>query len=59
MDLQEHSIVFLIMDIGDIPKGSSGTIIDIHEGGYTIEFFEPKHCIIDVEREYIDYFFQL
>lgn len=36
-----------------LPKGASGTIVSVFPDtrSYTVEFFEPRHCIMSVPHD--------
>jgi hypothetical protein len=57
---QEHSLVRAAKEIRDgdkiVPRGSSGTIVHIIEGGvgFDVEFTSPEHVIISAHRSELE-----
>lgn len=52
MEINEHDLVVLNRDYGDIKKGTSGTVVFDYESGgmYEVEFFDDDHNTIGVDR---------
>lgn len=55
---EELSTVIAIKDIteGDekVLAGSTGTIVDVNNCGYTVEFFNPEHIVISCYHDEIE-----